>query len=364
MEKSRIKKIIAIALVIIAFLLATIIITNSIIQSFHLVDDKYTPIMSYEAYTLSTEQKYTPISGGSYNTSSNQSSVTSNNSISSNDNSLLESSTNNLASSFLSSAVSNNSSKENISSSSSANESVSSSASYSAASKLESKAQNSKSEETTQQNEQQISVHEHKYSERVVSPSCTSKGYTFHSCECGKAYADNYKDALGHQWGDWETLSEATITSKGLQQRICSRCSAKDYKYTEKLTVDNSPNSEFAEEVVRLINEERKKNGLEPLTIDQTLMNNAYTRSTELETNFGHKRPNGEKGYMFALELGYSTVGENIAAGQNTPEEVVSAWMSSSGHRSNILNSDFTHTGVGCYMADDGWIYWAQLFGG
>lgn len=369
MENSRLRKIIAIILVILAFLLAALIIANSIIQSFHLADNEPTPIMSYETYTLSAGQTYTPASGDSYTVNSNQESIANGSSLTSNSTSLIESSINGSVSSPLSSAAVSEASKEQsrsssaVHSSSSKNEDISSSASYS--SKTESKA-SSRHEETTQQTqpEQQTPVHQHSYNERVIAPSCVSRGYTLHTCECGNSYADNYKKALGHSWSAWETISEATVMSKGLQQRTCSRCSAKDYRYIEQLTVNNSPNSDFAEEVVRLINEERKKNGVKPLAIDNTLMDSAYTRSTELKTSFNHKRPNGNQGYTMALELGYSTVGENIAAGQPSPEEVVSAWMSSAGHRSNILNPDFTDTGVGCYISDDGWIYWAQLFGG
>lgn len=370
MENSRLRKIIAIVLVILAFLLAALIIANSIIQSFHLADNEHISIISYETYTLPTDQKYTPTSGNSYTIKPDQESIAADSSLPSNNSSLLENSINSSSSSPLSSIAGSEVSKEQVSSSaahssSGKNEDISSSASYSSSSKAESKT-SSRSEETTQQTEsgQQIPVHQHSYSERIIAPNCISRGYTLHTCECGNSYVDNYKEALGHSWSNWETISAATVTSKGLQQRTCSRCSAKDYRYTEKLTINNSPNSDFAEEVIRLINEERKKNGIEPLVIDNTLMDSAYTRSTELKTSFSHKRPNGNQGYTLALELGYSIVGENIAAGQPSPEDVVSAWMGSTGHRSNILNPDFTNTGVGCYISDDGWIYWAQLFGG
>lgn len=364
MENRKLKKIIAIILIAIAFLLATLIITSSIIKSLHLGDNNHAPIMSYETYKLSTNQNYTPTSGDTYVLTPEQEDSTTNNPLVSNNTSILESATNSSVSSFISSVTNSETSKKN-NSYSQKQEALSSSASYNTSSESEYKTQvPQKTETTTQQNEQQTPVHEHSYMERVISPNCTSKGYTLHSCDCGKSYADNYKNALGHQWGDWETLSEATVTSKGLQQKTCLRCSAKDYRYTEKITINNSPNSDFAEEVIKLINEERKKNGVAPLKIDNTLMNNAYTRSTELETNFGHQRPNGEQGYTFALKLDYSIVGENIAAGQTSPKEVVDSWMSSAGHRSNILNPEFTNTGVGCYMASDGWIYWTQLFGG
>lgn len=362
MEHRKLKKIIAIILIILAFLLSTIIISSSIINSFHLIDNEHTPMISYETYSLSTNRNYTPTSGDSYTVDSKQNSSASENVFNPNDGSILESSINNSVSSPISSSSNIESSKKIGNSSN--KQSVSSSENYVASSKADSKTQNSEKEETTQQIAQRTSTHQHSYVERIISPNCTSKGYTLHSCDCGNSYADNYKKALGHQWGEWETISEATVTSKGFQQRICLRCSAKDYKYIEKLEIKNSPNSDFAEEVVKLINEERKKNGVTPLKINHTLMNNAYTRSAELETNFSHKRPNGDPGYTFVLNLDYSIVGENIAAGQNTPKEVVEAWMNSSGHRANILNPEFTHTGVGCYIASDGWVYWTQLFGG
>ena len=55
---------------------------------------------------------------------------------------------------------------------------------------------------------------------------------------------------------------------------------------------------------------------------------------------------------------------ENIAWGQKTPEEVVTGWMNSSGHRANILSSKFTFIGVGVYRSSSGRLYWVQLFTG
>ena len=54
-----------------------------------------------------------------------------------------------------------------------------------------------------------------------------------------------------------------------------------------------------------------------------------------------------------ALGLDYYYIGENIAAGQTSPERVMTAWMNSEGHRANILNASFTRLGVGGY-ADGG----------
>jgi uncharacterized protein YkwD len=65
----------------------------------------------------------------------------------------------------------------------------------------------------------------------------------------------------------------------------------------------------------------------------------------------------------------YSLVGENISAGNSTPEAAMQSWMNSSGHRANILNSGFRELGVGYYVLenDQGSVnykhYWTQVFG-
>lgn len=56
------------------------------------------------------------------------------------------------------------------------------------------------------------------------------------------------------------------------------------------------------------------------------------------------------------------TVGENIAAGQQTPAEVMNAWMNSQGHRENIMNSSFGQIGVGVVKGGSYGIYWVQMF--
>ena len=55
----------------------------------------------------------------------------------------------------------------------------------------------------------------------------------------------------------------------------------------------------------------------------------------------------------------YRAAAENIAKGQATPQAVVNAWMNSSGHRANILNSTYNKIGVG-YVANGN--YWTQMF--
>lgn len=65
--------------------------------------------------------------------------------------------------------------------------------------------------------------------------SCTAAGYRRYSCACGESYEETLA-ALGHSWGSWQTVTQATTSSAGLQRRVCSRCGG-----TEEQTVDMLP---------------------------------------------------------------------------------------------------------------------------
>lgn len=121
--------------------------------------------------------------------------------------------------------------------------------------------------------------------------------------------------------------------------------------------------SAYAQEVLKLVNEKRSANGLSPLSFDTKVQKAADTRAEEIKKSFSHTRPDG-KSFSTALSaVGavFSGAGENIAIGQKTPEEVVSAWMNSSGHRANILNSKYKYIGIGCVKSGSGYA-WTQLF--
>ena len=119
----------------------------------------------------------------------------------------------------------------------------------------------------------------------------------------------------------------------------------------------------FEKEVVRLVNEIRKQNGLKELTYDWQLSRVARIKSEDMRDNkyFSHTSPTYGTPFQMIKNFGitYRSAGENIARGQTTPQKVVDAWMNSSGHRANILNSSYTHIGVG--YASNGH-YWTQMF--
>ena len=120
----------------------------------------------------------------------------------------------------------------------------------------------------------------------------------------------------------------------------------------------------FANQVVKLVNEERAKAGLSPLSVNSKAANAAQTRAREIEKSFSHTRPDGSSFNTALTEAGVSFrgAGENIAYGQTTPQQVMEGWMNSSGHRANILNANYTSLGVGHYKNGAGVDYWTQLF--
>ncbi|MBQ4089246.1 MAG: hypothetical protein IJC56_05115 [Clostridia bacterium] len=117
-------------------------------------------------------------------------------------------------------------------------------------------------------------------------------------------------------------------------------------------------NQRYTNEVIRQVNAERSKYGVSMLYVDGELSRAAYIRALELTKRFSHTRPDGSM---------WSTVtakakGENIALGYGYPDKVMAAWLTSAGHRRNILKSGYGSIGV-CALEYNGIIYWVQLFG-
>ncbi|MBE2977441.1 CAP domain-containing protein [Priestia megaterium] len=122
--------------------------------------------------------------------------------------------------------------------------------------------------------------------------------------------------------------------------------------------------SQFEQKVVDLVNQERQKQGLKPLTLNKKLSDVARTKSKDMMDKgyFDHNSPTYGSPFDMMKQFGieYTTAGENIAKGQQSPEDVMNAWMNSDGHRKNILNPDFTEIGVGYVKGDT--TYWTQQF--
>lgn len=121
---------------------------------------------------------------------------------------------------------------------------------------------------------------------------------------------------------------------------------------------------EYSLKVVELVNTERAKEGLGALATSELLHAAASIRAAEAEIHWSHERPDGRSFATVLVELAipYRGAGENLGMNYKTPESVVDGWMNSPGHRENIMRDAFGRIGVGIHVAEDGTIYWAQLF--
>ncbi|WP_438449010.1 SafA/ExsA family spore coat assembly protein [Gorillibacterium sp. sgz5001074] len=119
-------------------------------------------------------------------------------------------------------------------------------------------------------------------------------------------------------------------------------------------------------EVIRLVNIERAKNGLAPLSPNWQLSRVARYKSEDMRNKgyFSHTSPTYGSPFemMKSFNVSYSTAGENIAAGQTTAAAVMESWMNSPGHRQNILSPNYTQIGVGYCTGGSYRYYWTQMF--
>ncbi|MBI5863922.1 MAG: CAP domain-containing protein [Planctomycetes bacterium] len=124
----------------------------------------------------------------------------------------------------------------------------------------------------------------------------------------------------------------------------------------------------LAVRVLELVNQQRAAAGLSTVVWNDTLANEATQYACEMIhfDFFDHVNPTtkstlGVRADAFGYD--YSVIGENLAAGQHTPEQAMTDWMNSPSHRQNILDPRFTELGVGVRQGGDYGVYWVQEFG-
>ena len=129
-------------------------------------------------------------------------------------------------------------------------------------------------------------------------------------------------------------------------------------------------NASYAQQVVALVNQYRASLGLGALSVDASLSDSAVWKASHM-ANYGYfahddpAPPIARDPFTRMLNCGYAgggVLGENIAAGQPTPADVMAAWIASAGHRANIEDPSFRSTGVGVAIGGPYGIYWVQDF--
>ncbi len=109
-------------------------------------------------------------------------------------------------------------------------------------------------------------------------------------------------------------------------------------------------------EVIRITNEKRASAGLQPLSLNQTLSNAAYTKGRDMieKDYWAHVAPDGTQPWKFFKDFnyGYKYAGENLARDFSNANDVVNAWMNSATHKENILNPKYKEIGIGVIDGD------------
>ncbi|RKD25917.1 hypothetical protein BEP19_03025 [Ammoniphilus oxalaticus] len=165
----------------------------------------------------------------------------------------------------------------------------------------------------------------------------------------------------------WKIASQHQVDLNELIQANPQVSNPASIHWGQVLTIPQAgPIQQFEEEVIALTNLERVKAGLPALKVNQELGRVARVKSQEMIDlrYFDHQSPTYGSPFemMESFGISYTYAGENIAAGQQTAEEVVNGWMNSPGHRANIMNANYTQIGVGLAKGGSYGFYWTQQF--
>lgn len=194
--------------------------------------------------------------------------------------------------------------------------------------------------------------------------TCQTTGIINTACSvCGLVFSSVETPITGHIPGNWVTTVAPTTTSEGVTAQFCTCCGEK-LAESWVAPIPAVDAGAYCQQVLALINANRVAVGLPALGWSQAAANAAAIRSQESTTVFDHVRPDGRAWYTILDETGvpYMTAGENLAAGQMSPEAVVAAWMNSPDHFANIMNPNFAQMGVGLTVCGGYGLYWVQIF--
>ena len=157
-----------------------------------------------------------------------------------------------------------------------------------------------------------------------------------------------------------EKIKDAPTTTKPVIKETTT--AATTQKIIASVPKYNSGKTE--KDILKLINKNRNQNNINDLVMDETLCGLAAVRACEASKKWSHERPNGTRFYTVFSDYNVriTKVGENLAKGSLDPETLVNAWMNSDSHKENILNGEYTKTGIAIYRTATGNVFIAQLF--
>ncbi|MGN0613355.1 MAG: CAP domain-containing protein [Porcipelethomonas sp.] len=192
---------------------------------------------------------------------------------------------------------------------------------------------------------------------------------------CLPVTAGAASDVKGDANGDGKIdVRDAAYIASGLSKQLILGSQA-DYNEDGKVDIRDAaaianklvlPYSSNVTLMLKLVNDERAKAGVPPLSLNPTLVAMADIRAAEAAESFSHTRPDGTSCFTVFddFNMSYSYCGENLAAGSSTPEGAFRQWIESEGHYENMVDPNYTEIGVGyCYDPDSVYKYhWVQIF--
>ena len=252
--------------------------------------------------------------------------------------------------------------------------------------------------------------HSHSYSSKTVKATCTSGGYTVHTCSCGASYTDSYTDATGHRWSDWKTVKKATTSSEGRKQRTCSSCGKTESKTIAKVKNSSGGSSSSgghkitgarkavysyrgmdsfsSVNLVDLINAERVREGLGKLEWTADLLQQDYNetpwgwnpdcfdsngkfdpyRTSEVREPLEGAQKMADMGYAtHGNGVGCSCVGSTLHEGDTIEQALrrhIQGYMNSPEHRAILMNAGSHRVTAAYAIGSDGTVYTAIRVGG
>lgn len=188
------------------------------------------------------------------------------------------------------------------------------------------------------------------------APTCQDYGWDDMECaRCGYGYIDNRTETIDHIAGEWTITTEPTDLTYGKRVKKCTMCGLtmesekilptneeQNQNYTIELKKGETTEvyghyvEELTQELYRLVNEYRIKNGLEAYVLDENLEKMAQTRVLEIDYKFDHSRPNGKD----IGSLCDYVDGENIGfTGIESAEQILQMFIDSPPHNAALLST-------------------------
>ncbi|MGI6766215.1 MAG: CAP domain-containing protein [Lentihominibacter sp.] len=178
----------------------------------------------------------------------------------------------------------------------------------------------------------------------------SQRSYIVSKLKSGKKYSFKVRAYNGKKAGKFSPVKSAYT-----KQTASTSLSKGD------LPANNLTLSEIRSEMLLQINARRNSSGKKSLEPRSEIDSLAQIKAQDMYDTgvFSHYSKN--LGYFYdqltGAGISYWAAGENIAYGQTTVNSVMNSWWNSSGHKDNILNTNYTHVGIGYYKG-----YWVQLF--